>query len=88
MMHIEFDDAKDAANIAKHGISLALDAVILENAVGQLVDDRQNYGETRVNVFGLIAGRLFVCTTTMRGETYRIISVRKASRQEQRLWLS
>jgi uncharacterized DUF497 family protein len=87
-MDIEFDDAKDAANIAKHGLSLALGAVILENAVGELVDDRQNYGETRVNVFGLIAGRLFVCTTTMRGETYRIISVRKASRQEQRIWLS
>lgn len=87
-MDIEFDDAKDAANIAKHCISLALGAVILENAVGKTIDDRQNYGETGVNAFGLIAGRLFVCTTTMRGETYRIISVRKASRQEQRLWLS
>lgn len=47
-----------------------------------------DYGESRINAFGLIAGRLFACTYTMRGEVYRIISVRKAIRQEQRIWLS
>jgi uncharacterized DUF497 family protein len=28
-----------------------------------------------------------VCTYTMRGQTYRLISVRKASKHEQRIWL-
>jgi len=37
---IEFDDVKDAANLAKHGVSLALGAVILANAIGEIVDDR------------------------------------------------
>lgn len=86
-MDIEFDDTKDAANIAKHGLSLALGAVALENLMGEVMDGRQDYGEPRFNAFGLIAGRLFACTYTMRGEVYRIISVRKASRQEQRTWL-
>jgi uncharacterized protein len=51
------------------------------------VDDRRDYGEARINAFGLVEGRLFVCTYTMRGKVNRLISVRKASRQEQRTWL-
>ena len=87
-MEFEFDDVKDAANRAKHGVSLALGAVILETPIGAVMDGRQDYGEPRINVFGLISDRLFVCTYTMRNQVYRIISVRKASRQEQRTWLS
>ena len=85
-MEIEFDDAKDDANRAKHGLPLALGAVVLENLIGEVMDDRRDYGEVRVNAFGLIAGRLYACTYTKRGSVYRIISLRKASRQEERLW--
>jgi len=87
-VRIEFDDVKDAANLAKHGVSLALSAVIIANPVGEIVDDRRDYGEQRINAFGLVQGRLFACTYTIRNDTRRIISVRRASRQEQRLWLS
>lgn len=86
-MDIEFDAAKDEANIAKHGVSLALGAAVLMGLVGEVVDDRFAYGETRMNAFGLVRGRLFVCTYTLRGETHRIISVRKANTREQALWL-
>jgi uncharacterized DUF497 family protein len=85
---IEFDDVKDAANLAKHSVSLALGAVVLAHPIGEIVDDRRDYGEQRMNAFGLVEGRLFACTYTIRNETRRIISVRRASRQEQRLWLS
>lgn len=87
-MDIEFDDAKDAANIAKHGVSLVLGAVVLENPIGEVLDDRRDYGERRLNAFGMVNGRLFACAYTVRGEARRIISVRRASRQEQRIWLS
>jgi uncharacterized DUF497 family protein len=87
-MDVEFDDAKDAANIAKHGVSLVLGAVVLGSSVGEMVDDRRDYGESRINAFGLVAGRLFVCTYTIRNGAHRIISVRRASGQEQRRWLS
>lgn len=86
-MEIEYDPEKDTANRAKHGVSLALGAIVLENSIGSVVDDRRDYGEIRLNAFGLVNDRLFVCTYTMRGETYRLISVRKASRQEQNTWL-
>lgn len=87
-MDFEFDDAKDEANIAKHGVSLVLGAAVLENRIGEIVDDRIPYGETRMNAFGLVRGRLFVRTYTMRSGACRIISVRKANRREQKLWLS
>jgi uncharacterized DUF497 family protein len=86
-MEIEFDPAKDAINQAKHGVSLDLALVILARVVGEAGDTRFDYGEVRVNAFGLVAGRLFVCTYTMRGPVFRIISVRKAHRKEQAQWL-
>jgi uncharacterized DUF497 family protein len=62
--------------------------LILANPIGEVLDDRRDYGEQRMNAFGLVQGRLFACTYTMRNDTRRIISVRRASRQEQRTWLS
>jgi uncharacterized protein len=85
-MDVEFDSAKDAVNRAKQGVPLALGAVVLEHRLGEVTDTRRDYGEIRFNAFGLVAGRLFVCTYTMRGVVFRVISVRKASRQEQRRW--
>lgn len=82
----EFDPEKDRANLAKHGVSLILGAVVLENLAGEIADDRRDYGELRLNAFGMVAGRLFVCTYTKRGDAVRIISVRRASRQERRFW--
>ena len=87
-MDIEFDETKDRANRAKRGVSLALGAVVLQRSIGEIADDRRDYGEIRMNAFGLVQDRLFACTYTVRGEAVRIISVRRASRQEQRLWLS
>lgn len=87
-MEIEFDDVKDATNLAKHGVSLALGAVVLRNPIGEVVDDRRDYGERRMNAFGLVESRLFACAYTIRNGVRRIISVRRASRQEQRIWLS
>jgi uncharacterized protein len=86
-MDFEFDSEKDEINRLKHGVSLALGAEVLMNRFGRIGDERRDYGEERFNAFGLVNGRLFVCAYTMRGQTYRLISVRKASKQEQRIWL-
>jgi len=87
-MDIEYDPAKDAANREKHGVSLVLGRIVLANSVGEEADERDDYGELRRIAYGLIRGRLFVCVYTLRGDTCRIISVRKANRREQRRWLS
>ena len=53
-MELEFDAEKDAANRAKHGVSLA-EAVKLE-MLAVLEDDRFDYGEPRYRAWGMIDG--------------------------------
>ena len=81
-MRYVFDTAKDAANQAKHGVSLALAEVLFAGPHVSMSDDRFDYGETREVAFGLINGRLFVCVYVDRGAQRRVISLRKANRRE------
>ena len=85
-MTYEWDSAKAEINEAKHGVAFeaALDfdwdtALVAE-------DDRFDYGEPRFIAFGLIADRLHVLVYTMRGETVRIISLRKANEKEETIY--
>jgi len=81
-MNIEFDSAKEAVNIAKHDISLRAARALLLAPHKVEIDDRHDYEEDRLIATGKIAGRLYVCVYTMRGQIYRIISLRKANRRE------
>ena len=81
-MQIEWDEEKDAQNRAKHGVGLG-DAVLLDWAVGrEIVDGRMDYGEDRIVRYAKIDDRLHVCIYTLRGNTRRIISLRKANNRE------
>jgi uncharacterized DUF497 family protein len=79
-VEIEFDPAKDAANIAKHGISLAraADLDILE----VIADKRVDYGETRFRAYGLIGAKFYCLPLTYRDGHVRAISLRRARRKE------
>lgn len=79
-MAIEFDLAKDEANIAKHGVSLALAAEL--DVLATVEDDRRPYGEVRKRAFGLIDGVFYSLAYTMRGESIRAISLRRAHKKE------
>lgn len=78
-MEIEFDPAKDAANIAKHGISLAR-AADLENVV--FFADERFADERRFRLYGQIDGYWHCAAVTMRGLVVRIISLRRAHWKE------
>ena len=83
-MHIEFDPAKDLANQAKHGLSLA-DAAAFELAEALVeVDGRKDYGETRYRAFGRIDGQAFCLVFTFSAEAVRAISFRRAHEKEMR----
>jgi len=83
-MDIEFDTAKDAANIAKHGLSLA-DAVEFEMASAVIViDDRRDYGEVRYRAFGRANGEGRCLAFTVRNNAVRVISYRRAHEKEMR----
>ena len=79
-MDIEFDPAKDTANIEKHQISLSR-AVEME-ILAFLEDDRSTYGEVRYRAWGLIDGKAHCLAFTDRNGTLRAISLRRAHKKE------
>lgn len=81
-MEIEFDPRKDAANIAKHGVSLEAAAEMDLKTV--LPDLRFDYAELRFNGFGLLHGETYAVTFTMRDGRMRVISLRRARAKEYR----
>lgn len=82
-MEIEFDSAKDAANIAKHGVSLAAFAGFDDGPVVE-VDDRYAYGEIRFRAFGRIAGRGYCLVYVETIVGICVISFRRAHDKEMR----
>jgi uncharacterized DUF497 family protein len=81
-MRIEFDRAKDAANQAKHGVSLALAGELDWDAALVWVDERFEYDEIRVIALAPNTGILYYVAFVDRGEVRRIISLRRANRRE------
>lgn len=81
-MRVTFDPAKNARNIAERGLPFERATEIdWETAISQ-EDTRRDYGERRVRVLGLIAGRLHAVVITIRGDALHVISFRKANARE------
>ena len=60
-LSFEWDDAKDAANAAKHGVSFIDAAAVFADSERTDFDaSRAGDGEARCKVVGEIEGRLFV----------------------------
>ena len=81
-MRIEFDPAKDAANLAKHGVSLALARELDWEAALVWVDDRFDYAELRMIALAPKTKILYCVAYVNRGAARRIISLRRANRRE------
>ncbi|WP_295950694.1 BrnT family toxin [Rhodoferax sp.] len=89
-MHFTFDPNKDAANIAKHGLSLA-DAPLVFNASDKLTLESVRATETRLMDVALVevAGVVLVLVYVQREPNeVRAISLRRASKQERKLYAS
>jgi uncharacterized protein len=81
-MKITFDPAKDDANIAKHGVSLALVADLDWDAALVWTDGRRNYGEVRQSALAVLADRVYFVAFVDRADERRVISLRKANLRE------
>lgn len=80
-MLIEFDPAKDAKNIKKHGVSLAV-AEFFDWDKGLVQVAQTVRGEHRLRIIAEAFGDLYVAIFTPRGPKQRIISLRRAGRRE------
>ncbi|MBI1207218.1 MAG: BrnT family toxin [Azospirillum sp.] len=82
MGELSWDEAKRAANLAKHGVDFAAAGAFEWNTALTRADERQRYGEPRFVSIGFIGPRLHVLVWTPRQDGYRIISLHKANRRE------
>lgn len=87
-MKYEWDPAKAASNLRKHGVSFEEAATALEDDLSVTGrDPEHSFGESRFVTFGVSsAGRLLVVAHTERGEVLRIISARPATKHERRIY--
>jgi uncharacterized DUF497 family protein len=83
---IDFDPAKEAINLSKHGVSLAR-WVDLDIAVA-FVDDRYDYGEVRYRAYGYIDGVAYCLAFTNRDGKVRPISLRRVHTKEMKRYVS
>jgi len=78
----EWDETKAALNKANHGVSFADTFAVFEDPDAITTDEHRG-GEQRHATIGLDAfGRLLVVVHTWRGDKIRIISARKATKNE------
>jgi uncharacterized DUF497 family protein len=82
-MRFEWDEAKREANIRKHRIDFVTVERVLAGETVSYLDERFEYGETRFVTLGLLDGNVVVVVHTMSEDVIRVISVRKAIKDEE-----
>ncbi len=87
-MHFQWDSAKAAKNLRKHGVSFEeASSVFYDPLAVTGADPDHSEAEERLVTFGMSsAGQLLVISHTERGETIRIISARMATQPERRIY--
>jgi hypothetical protein len=81
----EWDEAKAADNYRNHGVTFEqAKRVFADPFAVERLDDREDYGEDRFNILGMVDGRALFVAFALRGDTIRIISARGAEPHEKR----
>jgi uncharacterized protein len=85
-MEFEWDEAKRLTNIEKHGIDFADVEQAFAGSFIETEDLRRDYGEKRFRVVGRLGNHIVQITYTRRGDRRRIVSARRAGRNERRAY--
>ena len=81
-----WDETKRRSNLVKHRLDFVDAPVVFAGITLTFEDDRFNYGEQRFITLGMLKGAIVVIAHTEQNETIRIISMRKATKYEQKLY--
>ncbi len=84
-MKFEWDEAKQQSNLRKHRLDFADAETVFAGATFTFEDDRFEYSEDRYITLGLLRGAVGVIAPTEREDVIRVISRRKATKNEQRV---
>ena len=85
-MKFEWDQSKRLFNIRKHGIDFSDVPVVFDGLIVTVEDERFDYGEQRFVTFGLLQGYVVAVVHTESYDYIRIISTRKATKNEQKTY--
>ena len=85
-LRFEWDPGKDAVSVAKHDVDFATAARAFSEPMVRRPDDRHDYGERRWIALAVIDGIVIVIVYTVRSGRIRIISARKANRNEKKTY--
>ena len=85
-MDSEWGETKRQANILKHGIDFVAAVKIFEGGFIEAEDRRRDYGERRYRAIGQLGDQVLQVAYTWRGERRRIISARRAGRNDRRAY--
>lgn len=81
----EWDEAKALENRVKHGISFEIARRVFDDPFAiEFLDEREDYGEVRFNIIGMVDGRVIFVAYTLRNNMIRLISARGAEPYERR----
>lgn len=81
-MEVTYDPAKRQVTLERRGLDFEDAPAIFNGLHYSRPDDRVDYGEERVITVGVLWGEVVVVVWTERDASRRIISMRKADRDE------
>lgn len=88
-MRYTYDPKKRAANLTKHGYDFDDAPQLIESGRTVTFEDRRfDYNEQRFITLGVLREDVVVITTAETDEEIRVISMRKAERNEQEIYYS
>jgi uncharacterized DUF497 family protein len=86
-IEFEWDEAKAASNLAKHGVAFEYAAFVFQDPMVMVADASNPFdGEPRFKATGTIEGRIFTVVFTDRLGRRRLISARRSNAKETRLY--
>lgn len=87
-LRFDWNKPKARGNYAKHGVSFELAKIVFKDPLAlEFLDDRQDYGEERFVIIGAAIGRILCVAYTEREDVIRIISARRATKNEEEAYL-
>jgi uncharacterized DUF497 family protein len=87
-VQFEWDERKRKANLRKHRLDFLGAPRVFDGVTVTIADDREDYDEERYLTFGFLGTVLVAIAWTPRQKGIRLISMRKAKRNEEASYLS
>jgi hypothetical protein len=85
-VEITFDPAKRQAALGQRGLDFADAAIVFAGPTITVQDARRDYGETRFQTIGFLAGRMVMVVWTPRNRARHVISMRKCNDREKAIY--